>query len=143
MKKGLKELATTITDAVVAATEQTKAQHLKDLRNLFDEKDGVYEPRYLTVSLPGPDGAESATVQVPLMSLIPMKSVQLDRILLDIEAEVDADGDETGELVLNMGGRTPAEAGTSSSVKLKLELAAATPPEALIRLNGKLVQGTL
>lgn len=142
MKRELRELTAMITEAVVAATEQTREQHLRRFNGLFDEVDGVYHPRTLSVAIPGREGAEDSIVEVPTMSLTPLQSVQLERMVIDLTAVVDGEQDSEGGFVLKLGGEDHPVT-SSSKVQLRIELTAETPPEALTRLNGKLVQGAM
>lgn len=156
------DLVEAIAGAVINARELLEAQHLDTMSRYFSDTDGdgKLEARTQTVKLPNTktDSQDDfVEVQIPLFALVPLNSLKLKEVEVELEAylssledsETDmAPGSDTldqGKKVkrkkINMelsgGGYVGSK---KNNVKIKVTMEGSDPPEGLVRVNGHVLK---
>lgn len=153
------DLVEAIAGAVINARELLEAQHLDTMGRYFKDKgDGKLQALTQTVKIPNsrPESKdEFMEVDIPLFALVPLNSLKLKQVEVELEAYLSSLEDSETEMApgantvagkakrkqMNMelsgGGYVGSK---KNNVKVKVTIEGSDPPEGLVRVNGQVLK---
>jgi len=160
MKFKFSDLLCALQEAVDQARITSESQHLQLLKNFFEPSDDgkTFRTKNVTVEVPANtnDKNDTRSLTVPLITLMPLNSLNIDEVKVDFEARLNFSANPEAKKALADGGPVDVSStdeaqkfvsmldielkrhGTfsrSTPVKVSLTFKAADPPEGLSKLN--------
>lgn len=149
------DLLSAIKDSVIQANATAQQSSLESVFAWF-EKDG--SPKLTEFKIPSPDPRVPVqTIQVPLISLIPMSSTKIEKLAIEFNVQfselihkpenpakkdslsstVPSDSDQKN---LSLMFARRGKQSEPNLAKIQIEIRATDPPEALLRINDHLMK---
>jgi len=158
----LTDLLAGIQSAVADTMQQIEMQHTNMLKKYFDidESGNHITAKTVAVEIPARNQLKSATeiINVPLVSLVPIRSLKIDEIMLEFEARISAiniaedekksknikinEGLGTGyqlsnkiapEIMIEM--KKPSFGSSTTPIKISIRFKDSDPPEGIVRVS--------
>ena len=153
---GFDELLEGMTNAILKAREVSEQQHIEMLERFFEETaDGQLSARSIKLVVPDLDGDGESEMEInlPLVTLVPVNSLELERVEIEFDAYLSMLGDQK-RTILKKGKEVEEEkkhlqlelpgSGTfgqkKNNVKVKITMKGSEPPEGLVRINDRVLK---